>query len=99
MPTLSYEVKDGLILTISSINPDDGGESWVIINAKSNDKKSEKMAIFSDFLSLDFALIITQLSPPSSGLIEEIVKINPSLTSYDNVGKFFEYFFVDFLTS
>ena len=44
LPTLSYEVKDGLILTISSINPDDGGESWVIINAKSNDKKSEKMA-------------------------------------------------------
>ena len=44
LPTLSYEVKDGLILTISSINPDDGGESWVIINAKSNDKKSEKLA-------------------------------------------------------
>ena len=44
LPTLSYEVKDGLILTISSINPDEGGESWVIINAKSNDKKSEKMA-------------------------------------------------------
>ncbi len=44
LPTLSYEVKDGLILTISSINSDDGGESWVIINAKSNDKKSEKMA-------------------------------------------------------
>ena len=44
LPTLSYEVKDGLILTISSINPDDGGESWVIINAKSSDKKSEKMA-------------------------------------------------------
>ena len=44
LPTLSYEVKDGLILTISSINPDDGGESWVIINAKSSDKKSEKIA-------------------------------------------------------
>ena len=44
LPTLSYEVKDGLILTISSINPDDGGESWVIINAKSNNKKSEKIA-------------------------------------------------------
>lgn len=44
LPTLSYEVKDGLILTISSINSDDEGESWVIINAKSNDKKSEKMA-------------------------------------------------------
>ena len=44
LPTLSYEVKDGLILTISSINPDDGGESWVIINAKSNNKNSEKMA-------------------------------------------------------
>ena len=44
LPTLSYVVKNGLILTISSINPDDGGESWVIINAKSNDKKSEKMA-------------------------------------------------------
>ena len=44
LPTLSYEVKDGLILTISSINPEDGGESWVIINAKSSDKKSEKMA-------------------------------------------------------
>ena len=44
LPTLSYEVKNGLILTISSVNPDDGGESWVIINAKSNDKKSEKMA-------------------------------------------------------
>ena len=43
LPTLSYEVKDGLILTISSVNPDDGGESWVIINAKSNDKKSENM--------------------------------------------------------
>ncbi len=27
LPTLSYEVKDGLILTISSINPDDGGET------------------------------------------------------------------------
>ncbi len=45
LPTLSYEVKDGLILTISSINSDDNGESWVIINAKSNDKKSEKMAL------------------------------------------------------
>ena len=44
LPTLSYEVKDGLILTISSINSDDEGESWVIINAKSNDKKSEKIA-------------------------------------------------------
>jgi hypothetical protein len=44
LPTLSYEVKDGLVLTISSINPDNVGESWVIINAKSNDKKSEKMA-------------------------------------------------------
>ena len=44
LPTLSYEVKDGLILTISSINSDDGGESWVIINAKSIDKQSEKMA-------------------------------------------------------
>ena len=44
LPTLSYEVKNGLILTISSINPDDGGESWVIINARSSDKKSEKMA-------------------------------------------------------
>ena len=44
LPTLSYEVKDGLILTISSINPDDGGESLVIINARSSDKKSEKMA-------------------------------------------------------
>ena len=44
LPTLSYEVKDGLILTISSVNPDDEGESWVIINARSNDKKSEKMA-------------------------------------------------------
>ena len=44
LPTLSYEVKNGLILTISSINPDDVGESWVIINARSNDKKSEKIA-------------------------------------------------------
>jgi len=44
LPTLSYEVKDGLVITISSINPEEGGESWVIINAKSNDKKSEKLA-------------------------------------------------------
>ena len=44
LPTLSYEVKDGLVLTISSINPDNVGESWVIINAKSNDTKSEKLA-------------------------------------------------------
>ena len=41
---MSYEVKDGLVITISSTNPEEGGESWVIINAKSNDKKSEKLA-------------------------------------------------------
>ena len=44
LPSLSYEIKDGLVLTISSINPEEGGESWVIINAKSNDKKSQKLA-------------------------------------------------------
>ena len=44
LPILSYEVKDGLVITISSTNPEEGGESWVIINAKSNDEKSEKIA-------------------------------------------------------
>ena len=44
LPTLSFKVKDGLVITISSINPDEGGESWVLINAMSNDSKSEKLA-------------------------------------------------------
>ena len=44
LPTLSFEVKDGLVITISSINPDKSGESWVLINAMSNDSKSEKLA-------------------------------------------------------
>ena len=41
---MSFEVKDGLVITISSINPDESGESWVLINAMSNDSKSEKLA-------------------------------------------------------
>ena len=44
MPTLSYEVKDGLMLSISSVDLKEDGESWVIISAKSNDKNSEKLA-------------------------------------------------------
>ena len=44
LPSLSFEVKDGLVITISSINPDESGESWVLINAMSNDSKSEKLA-------------------------------------------------------
>ena len=45
LPTLSYKIKDGLVLTISSINSEEGGESWVIISAKSNDEKSERLAL------------------------------------------------------
>jgi len=44
LPTLSYEVKDGLMLSISSVDPKKDGESWVIISAKSNNKNSEKLA-------------------------------------------------------
>ena len=44
MPTLSYEIKDGLMLSISSVDYKKDGESWVIINAKSNNKQSEKLA-------------------------------------------------------
>ena len=44
LPTLSFEIKDGLVITISSINPIESGESWVLIDAISNDSKSEKLA-------------------------------------------------------
>mgnify|MGYP001366097424 CR=1 FL=1 len=33
-----------LILSISSVNPDAKGESWVIINSESIDSKSKKLA-------------------------------------------------------
>ena len=41
---MSFKVKDGLVITISSINPDESGESWVLIKAMSNDSKSKKLA-------------------------------------------------------
>jgi len=44
LPTLSFKVKNGLVITISSINSQKGGESWVLISAMSNDSKSEKLA-------------------------------------------------------
>jgi hypothetical protein len=44
LPTLSYETNDGLILSISSVNPEAKGESWVIINAKTNNSKSKGLA-------------------------------------------------------
>jgi hypothetical protein len=44
LPTLSYETNDGLILSISSVNPEAKGESWVIITAASNKPKSKDLA-------------------------------------------------------
>lgn len=44
LPTLTYKTKEGLILSISSVNPDAKGESWVIINSESIDSKSKKLA-------------------------------------------------------
>ena len=44
LPTLSYETKDGMIISISSVDPKGNGESWVIINVKSKNTKSEKLA-------------------------------------------------------
>ena len=44
LPTLSYETKDGMIISISSVDPKENGESWVIINVKSKNTKSEKLA-------------------------------------------------------
>jgi hypothetical protein len=44
LPTLSYETKDGIIISISSVDPKENGESWVIINVKSKNTKSEKLA-------------------------------------------------------
>ena len=44
LPTLSYETNDGLILSISSVNPVAKGESWVIITAASNKPKSKDLA-------------------------------------------------------
>jgi hypothetical protein len=44
LPTLFYETNDGLILSISSINPEAKGESWVIIKAASNKPKSKDLA-------------------------------------------------------
>ena len=42
LPTLSYKTKEGLFLSISSVNPDAKGESWVIINSESVGPKSKK---------------------------------------------------------
>jgi hypothetical protein len=44
LPTLSYETNDGLILSISSVNPEAKGESWVIITVASNKPKSKDLA-------------------------------------------------------
>ena len=44
LPTLSYETKNGMIISISSVDPKGNGESWVIINVKSKNTKSEKLA-------------------------------------------------------
>jgi hypothetical protein len=44
LPTLTYETNDGLILSISSVNPEAKGESWVIITAASNKPKSKDLA-------------------------------------------------------
>ena len=44
LPTLSYETNDGLILSISSVNPEAKDESWVIITVASNKPKSKDLA-------------------------------------------------------
>ena len=44
LPTLSYETKDGLKISISSVEPKSDGESWVIINVESKSVVSEKLA-------------------------------------------------------
>ena len=44
LPTITYEIKDGLVISITSVEPDKDGESWVTIKVKSTDKKSEKLA-------------------------------------------------------
>ena len=44
LPTLSYETKNGLILSISSVNPKEKGENWVIIKVASNDPKSKELS-------------------------------------------------------
>ena len=36
-------MKDGLVLSITSVEPDKDGESWVTITVRSNNKKSEKL--------------------------------------------------------
>ena len=44
LPTLSYETKDGLKISISSVEPKADGESWVIVNVESKSAVSEKLA-------------------------------------------------------
>ena len=44
LPTLSYETKDGLKISISSVEPKADGESWVIVNVESKSVVSEKLA-------------------------------------------------------
>src|SRR6056300_961196 len=44
LPTLSYETKNGLILSISSVDPKEKGENWVIIKVPSNDPKSKELS-------------------------------------------------------
>jgi hypothetical protein len=44
LPTLSYETKDGLKVSISSVEPKADGESWVIVNVESKSVVSEKLA-------------------------------------------------------
>ena len=44
LPTLSYETKDGLKISISSVEPKADGESWVIVNVESKSVVSKKLA-------------------------------------------------------
>ena len=44
LPTITFETKNGLRLSISSISYEKDGESWIIIKTKSNNSASKKMA-------------------------------------------------------
>ena len=44
LPTLSFETKNGLILSLSSVRQDKEGESWIIITAKAKKIEAKKIA-------------------------------------------------------
>ena len=44
LPTLSFETKSGLILSLSSVKQDKEGESWIIIKAKAKKLGAKKIA-------------------------------------------------------